>query len=138
MPFSILYSIISLIISLILLVLDTSWLYGTLIGLIILWFSYLVIWILWYKIPKIKSTMAKIVPIGILLIRVVIFISSLLLISLLINPWLIPGLEHQDKLLKPINTLSLLWTYSIPTVSYMTVGIIDVVQSMKLQRSKKE
>lgn len=136
-PFSIIYSIISLVISLILLVVDNSWLYGTLIGLAIMWLSYLLIWILWYKIPKIKSTMSKIIPIGVITLRIIIFISSLLIISLLINPLLIPGLKHQDKLLKPINTLSLLWTYSIPTLSYLTVGTIDVIQSMKLQKKEK-
>ena len=136
-PFSIFYSIIALGISLILLLIDSSWLYGTLIGLVILWISYLLIWILWYKIPKIKSFMAKIVPIGTLSIRIIIFVSSFLIISLVINPWLVPGLKHQDKLLKPINTLSLLWTYSIPTLSYLTAGTIDVIQSIKLQRRKK-
>ncbi len=135
-PFSIFYSIIALGVSLILLLIDNSWLYGTLFGIAILWLSYFAIWILWFKIPKIKTFMTKIIPIGTIALRILIFVISLLLISLLINPWLLPGIEHKDKLLKPINTLSLLWTYSIPTVSYITIGIIDVVQRKKLYKEE--
>lgn len=136
-PFTIMYSFIALGISLILLVVNTSWLYGTLVGIVILWFSYFVIWVLWYKIPKIKSQMVRILPIGIILLRIIIFISSLLIISLVINPWLIPGLKHKDKLLEPINTISLLLTYSLPILSYLTIGTIDIIHSINLQKKGK-
>ena len=75
--FSGIYSFILIIISLILLLDDTSWIYGTLIGTGLLFISYLIIWILWFKISKIKIIMSKGTSVLIPLIRIVLFLLIL-------------------------------------------------------------
>ena len=129
------YSILGLIISLILLSINTSYLYGTLLGLFILWLSNGIIWLLWFKIKKIKTFMTKIIPVGILFIRLVIFAAMFLLVILVINPMYDHG-HTLNIMLNPINNFALLIAYSIPFVSYFTIYIIDTFKIKKTNKKK--
>jgi len=131
------YSILGLIISLILLIINTSYLYGTLLGLFILWLSNGIILLLWFKIPKIKTFMAKIIPVGILFVRLSIFTAMFLLVILVINPIYVE--RHTSKImLSPINNFALLIVYSIPFVSYFTIYFIEIFTSKKIKKNKKK
>lgn len=134
---SIVYSIIMIIISLILLLVDTSIIYGSLIGVTMLWVTNLLIWLLWFKIPKIKSFMNKITPIGVWIIRMLIFITMFLIIILYINPSL-SDFSGLKLVMEPINLFALMVTYSINTFSYLTIIIIDVFISIKETKKGKE
>lgn len=117
---SLILAILFVLISSILVLINTSYLYGALVGLGILYLSYLVIWILWYKIPKIKLFMAQWTPVFAPLIRIVIFTLTFLLISLIINNG--SGIEI---FLNPINTIMMLITYTSTLLSYLIVIVID-------------
>ncbi len=123
---SLIYSLIMIIISSILLLVNTSFIYGTLIGIGILYLSYLIIWTLWYKIPKIKTTMAKATPLLAPMIRIVIFITTLLLIAFFVGEG-----EGIDKFTNPINAIMMLITYTLTLFSYGTVIIIDSILEKK-------
>ncbi len=132
-PKSILVSLIftSLMLSIgsILLVVDTSYLYGVLVGTGILYLSYFIIWILWYKIPKIKSAMSKTTAILSPTIRIVVYIISLLLIVFFVGEG-----EGLDRFVQPINTIMMLITYTLTLFSYGTVIVIDKI----LENKQKE
>ncbi len=117
---STIFSLLMIITGSILLIVDTSYLYGVLVGIIILYISYLLIWLLWYSIPSIKTRMAKLTPVLAPLIRIVIFITAFLLVSLVINEG-----EGLEKFLGPINTIMILITYTLTLFSYGLVLIID-------------
>ena len=124
------YSLIAIIISSILILVNSSFIYGTLIGVGLLFLSYLLIWFLWYKIPKIQTVMAKCTAWLSPLIRILLFLSIYLTIIFTING----EMDGLDKFLEPVNTFSLLATYTIPMFSYFTIGFVD----MFLNRQKKK
>ncbi len=123
---SLIFSGLMLLIGSILLIIDTSYIYGALIGIGILYLSYFIIWVLWYKIPKIKTTMAKATPLLAPLIRIVIFITTLLLIAFLLGSG-----EGVNKFTQPVNTIMMLITYTLTLFSYGTVFIIDSILGEK-------
>lgn len=115
--------ILSLILSMIVigictitLIIDTSYLYGALLGAILLVFSYLVIWILWYKIPNIQTTMAKSTSLLSPMIRIIIYITFYLIVLFAINDL---------NVFQPINTFTLLIVYTITPIGYVSTGIVD-------------
>lgn len=134
---SIIYSIIVICISMILLLVNTSIFYGTLMGIIILWIANLIIWLLWFKIPRINKTMSKITPIGVWAVRIGIFIPIFLIVVFYINPS-ISSETGLKLLLSPINILALIFAYSINMFSYLTIGIIDVFISINKTKKEKE
>lgn len=123
---SIVYSIVAILICLSLISLSTSYLYGALLGSSLLILSHLLVWVFWYKIPKIKTSMAKATAWLSPLIRIVIYITVLLIVILLIND----NSTSWTMVSTPINTLVLLIVYTITPISYGTVILID----MKLEK----
>ncbi len=120
---SIVLSIVSIIICGALCVFNTSYLYGALLGSSILLLSHLIIWVLWYRIPSIKSSMAAITGYVAPLIRIVIYITVFLLVIFLVN-------DNTTGLLmvtSPINTFVLLIVYTITPLSYGIVIVIDII-----------
>ncbi len=106
----------------ILLIVDTSYLYGVLVGTGILYLSYLLIWIFWYKIPKIQNTMAKATSVLAPMLRIVIYLTTMLLIVFLCSTE-----EGLDRFVQPINTIMMLITYTLTLLSYGTVIAIDKI-----------
>ncbi len=128
---SLIFTLLMLSIGSILLVVDTSYLYGVLVGTGILYLSYFIIWILWYKIPAIKSAMSKTTAILSPTIRIVVYIISLLLIVFFIGEG-----QGLDRFVQPINTIMMLITYTLTLFSYGTVIVIDKILENK-QKQKE-
>lgn len=128
---SLIYSVIFIIIGAFLLFIDTSFLYGVILGVIIQYLSYLIIWVLWYCIPNIKTAMAKATPFLAPIIRILIFLTTFLLIVFLVNTG-----EGTEKFLQPINLLMTLITYTFTIVSYGTVLVIDSI--LKKQKGEEK
>ncbi len=127
---SLIFTLVMLAIGSILLIVDTSYLYGVIAGTIILYLSYFIIWILWYKIPGIKSVMAKATGLLSPTIRIVIYITALLLIAFLIGEG-----EGLDKFVQPINTIMMLITYTLTLASYGVVIWIDkIIENKQKQK----
>lgn len=124
---SIIYSIMTILISLILLLVDTSWIYGSLIGIALLFLSYFIIWVIWYKIPKFEKLLTILLPIFVPLIRIILFVPVLICIILLINIG-----EGIDKVLYPVNVFSFLITYSISMISYFTIGFAEMFKKKEV------
>jgi|GEM_PF-3532486 len=81
--------------------------------------------------------MAKIIPVGILFVRLSIFTAMFLLVILVINPIYVE--RHTSKImLSPINNFALLIVYSIPFVSYFTIYFIEIFTSKKIKKNKKK
>lgn len=122
MVFTIIYSLIALIIGLVLLTVDTSWLYGILMGLILLIFTQL----LAFGMYKIKTNNGKVnavlMPNMVLIMRVITFFSMFLITMFAINA----PVSMETIVLKPINTIAMLLTYVIPGYAYVTVGMISL------------
>ena len=79
--------------------------------------------------------MAKITPIGVLFIRLVIFITMFLIVILVINPIYVD--KHTAEIMfNPINNFALLLAYSIPFISYLTIGIMELFKSIKENKKK--
>ncbi len=118
---SLIYSLVMIIIGLILVVINTSYLYGVLVGVLLLYISYLIIWVLWYKIKPIKTHMAKMTGVWSPVIRITVFIFTMLLIVFFINTG-----EGLDSFIQPINIVMMLITYTFVTMlSLGTTHIID-------------
>ncbi len=124
---SMVYAIVAIIICGGLTVINNSFLYGALLGTILLLISYTLIWVLVYKIPSIKQWMAKSIPWLSPLIRIVIYITVLLLVIFLVNDRS-TGLTMVST---PINTLVLLIVYTITPISYGTALVIDIILEKK-------
>lgn len=125
------YTVILVLISLILLVKDTSYIYGSIIGITALWISYLFIWILFFGVDKIKLSMVKALPYLVPIIRLVIFLIFYLVPLLVVNAnfWKYP--QGMDQILYPINTFMILIGYSIHVISYFTAVLIDIIIESK-------
>jgi len=132
---SVFYSIILISIALILLILNTSYIYGTLIGLGSLWIVNGIIWLLWFKFKKVKGFMAAITPIALLFIRLAIFTGQFLLIILVINHAHNKA-DNLNIMFSPVNAFADLLAYSIPLISYLTVGNIHLFGSIKENKGK--
>ncbi len=130
---SLIYTLLLIIVGLILLVVNTSYIYGVLVGSGILYVSYLLIWLIWYKIPKIKLKMVKATAWLAPIIRIVIFLTTFLLIVFLVNEG-----TGVDVFVQPINTLMMLVTYTFTIFSYGTVIVIDSILENKNKEIKKE
>ncbi len=113
---SLILSMIAIGLCLIALIWSPSYVYGALLGAILLVFSYLVIWILWYKIPGIETTMAKSTSLLSPMIRIIIYITFYLIVLFLINDL---------NAFQPINTFTLLIVYTITPIGYLSTGIVD-------------
>ncbi len=111
----------------ILILIDTSYIYGALLGSILLIVSHLIIWGLWYGIPSIKKWMAKSTPWLAPFIRILIYITALLLVIYFVNN----NSNGMDIFLYPINTIVLLITYTITPFSYVAVIVIDIILNKK-------
>ncbi len=130
---SLIYTLLLIIVGLILLVVNTSYIYGVLVGSGILYTSYILIWLIWYKIPKIKLKMVKATAWLAPIIRIAIFLTTFLLIVFLVNEG--TGL---DIFINPINTIMMLVTYTFTIFSYGTVIVIDSILEKKNKEIKKE
>ncbi len=120
---SIIYSVLMIVIGAILIVVNTSYIYGALVGVGLIYISYLIIWVLWYKINSIKTYMAKMTAVLSPAIRILVFITSMILILVFVNYG-----NGTDKFLEPINIIMMLITYTFTTMlSFGTVVIIDAV-----------
>ncbi len=119
---SMVYSIVAILICLALIPISTSYLYGALLGTSLLLISHLLVWVFWYKIPKIKTSMAKATPLLAPTIRIVIYITVFLIVILLIND----SSTGLTMVSTPINTLVLLIVYTITPISYGTVILMDM------------
>ncbi|BDU67387.1 MAG: hypothetical protein TYPL_0400 [Candidatus Tyloplasma litorale] len=124
---SIFYSLIAIIISLSLLVVNESYIYGAIIGICMMYFSYFVIWILWYKINSIKTFMAKSTPLLVPFIRILLFLVVFLIIIFVINE----NDTYLSEFLVPINTLFMMFIYTIPMFAYLTIGFIEIILKKK-------
>ncbi len=123
---SFIFTLIMILIGSILLIVDTSYLYGVLVGAVLLYISYFIIWVLWYAIPPIKTSMAKLTPLLAPMIRTAIFVIAFLLILFLVNDG-----EGLEKVLSPINTLMSLITYTLTLFSYGVVILVDSILENK-------
>ncbi len=119
---SIFYSLLLVFISLILLINNTSWIYGTSIGIFALFLSYLFIGIILKKMP-----FSKILFWTILMVRIILFLLFYLLIIFLINN----KYDNLDRFLYPVNTFFFLLVYSISFYSYITIWLIDLILERK-------
>lgn len=114
MVFTIMYSIIALILGLVLLCLDTSWIYGVLIGILLIIVTSIISFFL-YKIPCKGAMNAVGIPIISLIIRIIVFITIYCIVVF-----------TQNELFQPINSLMMLFTYMIPMYAYFTVAFIGL------------
>lgn len=119
------YSMIALLVSMILLVVNNTFIYGTLLGIGSLYFAYLVIWLLIFKIPTKEKLNTIFVSVIAPLIRVGFFTIILLITALVLNG----SQQGLERFLYPANAFSLLFTYTIPLASYFTVMIIDFINN---------
>ncbi len=129
---SIIYSLLAIGICSILLVVNNSFLYGAIIGSLLLLFSQLVIWVLWYKIPIIQTGMVKLTPLLSPLLRIIIYLTMFLLILFLVND----SYDGVEQFLYPINTIVLLIVYTITPLSYGTVIVLDIFLNRKQEVKK--
>ncbi len=120
---SILYCIVSIVICSLLISINTSFLYGALLGTTLLLTSHFVIWVIWYKIPSIQHVMVKTISWLAPLIRIIIYLSIWLLVVLLVND----DTSALTLMTMPINTFVLLIVYTITPFSYGTVIVIDIL-----------
>ncbi len=123
MIFTIIYSLIALIIGLVLLCFDTSWLYGILMGIGLISLTTIINYFI-YKIPS-KGVMNVVGwPTISLVLRIIIFIIMFCLTIFVFNPMIIDGYETFDQyyLFHPINVIIMLFVYMIPGFAYFTVS----------------
>lgn len=127
MIFTIIYSLIALIIGLVLLCLDTSWLYGILMGIILVFTTTLINYFI-YKIPCKGAMNAVGLPTITLVLRVVIFLTMFCITIFVINPSILDGYGtfDQEMLFHPINAVIMLFIYMIPVYAYFTVCAISL------------
>ncbi len=132
---STIYSLLMILIGAILIVVNTSYICGALIGVGLLYFSYLIIWILWYKIPSIKTYMAKMTAVLSPSIRIVVFLTTMFIIVFFINSG-----EGTDLFLYPINIIMMLLTYTLVTMlSFGTIVIIDsILESKEITKQEEK
>lgn len=127
--FSIIYSSLIFVISLILLIINPYFLYGTIVGVLLLFLSYFIIWILWYKIKSIETFMIKTTPILVPLLRIILFLIVYLILIFVVNDK--SKSENWNFLLLPVNTFMFLFVYTLPVLSYFTTGLIDLIITNK-------
>ncbi len=133
---STLYSIFFILISLILLINSTSWIYGALLGIGIMYIGWLLSWIIYYVIPENKGQPSVGMTLLNWISRVFLFIIVFVIIIFLANS----SFANRDKfsfknITNPINTLSMLASYSlIPLLSYFTIPIMDSIIYRKIRR----
>ncbi len=120
--FIVIYSFIAIIIGLILLLVDTSWIYGILVGLLLLIFTQLIAFGMYRIKTKNGKVNAVLIPNMVLLMRVVIFFAMFLVIMFAVNA----PVSKETMALKPINTIAMLLTYGIPGYAYITVCMISL------------
>ncbi len=121
------YSFIFIIIGLILLIVDSSWIYGTLLGVITLYFSMMISWIIYFHINN-KNKFGIAMSLLNWLLRLILFTIVFILFILVINPTLSNESISLNSTLRPVNLIMLLLVYSlVPALSYYTVPIVDSI-----------
>lgn len=112
--FTIMYSVIALILGLALLHLNSTYIYGILMGILLIIVTNIISYFL-YNIPCKGRMHAVGMPLVSLIIRILFFTIIYCAV-----------IYMQNGLFKPINSLMILFTYLIPMYAYFTIAFIGL------------